>query len=138
MRNIYHFLQCSVGSTGISLEQQLLAIFKCNCKPFFCVDGTFYIDLNLLFQLDTGFRGGPPRGGPRGAPRGQSARGRGAGHSRDSLKFDGEFDFESSNAQFDKEEIERELKQKLTLGMRDLQLEGTKQKLQTTNLFVPG
>ena len=61
-----------------------------------------------------GFRGGPPRGGPRGAPRGQSARGRG-GH-RESLKFEGEFDFDASNAQFDKEEIERELKQKLTLG----------------------
>lgn len=66
-----------------------------------------------MFCVGTGFRGGSARGGPRG----QSARGRGAGHSRDSLKFDGEFDFESSNAQFDKEEIERELKQKLTLGM---------------------
>lgn len=75
----------------------------------------FMITFNFVIHF-AGFRGGPPRGGPRGAPRGQSARGRGAGHARDSLKFEGEFDFESSNAQFDKEEIERELKQKLTLG----------------------
>lgn len=33
------------------------------------------------------------------------------------LKFDGEFDFESANAQFDKENIEKELKEKLSLGM---------------------
>ena len=32
------------------------------------------------------------------------------------LKFDGEFDFEEANAQFDKDEIERELKEKLTIG----------------------
>lgn len=32
------------------------------------------------------------------------------------LKFEGEFDFESSNAQFDKELIEKEIKEKLTLG----------------------
>lgn len=61
-----------------------------------------------------GFRGGPPRG-QRGAPRGSSGRGRGQGR-QEPIKFEGEFDFESSNAQFDKEEIERELKQKLTLG----------------------
>ncbi|XP_052818980.1 protein LSM14 homolog A-like isoform X2 [Mya arenaria] len=62
-----------------------------------------------------GYRGNPNRGGPRGAPRGHSARGRNP-QSREPIKFEGEFDFESSNAQFDKEEIERELKQKLTLG----------------------
>lgn len=62
------------------------------------------------------YRGNSARGTPRGAPRGQSARGRGAGHTREPIKFEGEFDFESSNAQFDKEEIERELKQKLTIG----------------------
>jgi len=64
--------------------------------------------------LVSGFRGNSAPRGPRGAPRGQSARGRGGG--REPIKFEGEFDFESSNAQFDKEEIERELKQKLTLG----------------------
>lgn len=63
----------------------------------------------------SGFRGGSARGGIRGAPRGQSARGRGSGRPHEPIKFEGEFDFESSNAQFDKEEIERELKQKLTL-----------------------
>jgi len=33
------------------------------------------------------------------------------------LHFDGEFDFETSNAQFDKVQIEKELKEKLTLGI---------------------
>ena len=32
------------------------------------------------------------------------------------LRFEGEFDFESSNAQFDKEQIEKELKEKLTIS----------------------
>ena len=71
------------------------------------------------------FRGGSGRDG---APqRGSMAGGRGAGGGqgrgraqnrppREPLKFDGEFDFESSNAQFDKEQIEKELKEKLTLG----------------------
>lgn len=31
------------------------------------------------------------------------------------LKFDSEFDFETSNQQFNKEDIERELKEKLTI-----------------------
>jgi len=48
------------------------------------------------------------RGGHRGAPRGGSGR---------TLRFDGEFDFETSNAQFDKDQIEKELKEKLTLGI---------------------
>ncbi|XP_069113012.1 LOW QUALITY PROTEIN: protein LSM14 homolog B-like [Argopecten irradians] len=68
-------------------------------------------------------RGGrEPRGvGPRG-PRGGSRPPRGGGRPQSGrptespLKFEGEFDFESSNAQFDKEEIERELKQKLTIS----------------------
>lgn len=64
----------------------------------------------------SGHRGGFPRGGPRGPPRGQSGRGRSSGRSHEPLKFEGEFDFESANAQFDKDEIERELKEKLTLG----------------------
>ena len=37
--------------------------------------------------------------------------------SGSSLKFEAEFDFETANAQFDKEEIERELKEKLTIGL---------------------
>ena len=69
-----------------------------------------------LFSGASSHRGGFPRGGPRGPPRGQSARGRSSGRSREPLKFEGEFDFESANAQFDKDEIERELKEKLTLG----------------------
>lgn len=69
----------------------------------------------------SGFRGGSARGSGRGAPRGHSVRSRGSGRPHEPIKFEGEFDFESSNAQFDKEEIERELKQKLTLGMYDSQ-----------------
>ncbi|VDH97408.1 protein LSM14 [Mytilus galloprovincialis] len=65
-------------------------------------------------------RGGGHRGAPRGGPRGGSARGgaprgRGGRHG-DPLKFEEEFDFETANAQFDKEEIERELKEKLVIG----------------------
>jgi len=70
-------------------------------------------------------RGGPPmrggfRGGPRGGGgpmRGAPQRGRGGprGVRESPLKFEGEFDFESANAQFDKEKIEKELK-KLTIG----------------------
>lgn len=63
-----------------------------------------------------GYRGAP-RGGPRGggSARGGAPRGRG-GRQGESLKFEEEFDFESANAQFDKEEIERELKEKLVIG----------------------
>lgn len=48
----------------------------------------------------------------------QRNRGGGGGGSRgdSGLHFDGEFDFESSNAQFDKEQIEKELKEKLIIG----------------------
>ncbi|KAK3086278.1 hypothetical protein FSP39_016218 [Pinctada imbricata] len=65
---------------------------------------------------------GPPRGGPhgapRGAPRGHPQRGRGQGNRKTEspLKFEEEFDFEEANAHFNKEEIERELKQKLTIS----------------------
>jgi len=54
--------------------------------------------------------------------RGNSApggvRGRGGRPQGDSsqLRFDNEFDFETSNAQFDKEQIEKELKEKLTIS----------------------
>lgn len=47
---------------------------------------------------------------------GGSARGRGRGGRGGHLKFEGEFDFESSNQQFNKEDIERELKEKLTIS----------------------
>ena len=43
-----------------------------------------------------------------------SARGR-SNQRQSPLKFEGDFDFESSNAKFDKDEIEKELK-KLTIG----------------------
>lgn len=57
------------------------------------------------------------RGSQRGGNRPQSARGRPQSNRQNEspLKFEAEFDFESSNAQFDKEEIEKELKQKLTI-----------------------
>lgn len=63
-----------------------------------------------------GNRGLPRGGGPRGgSARGSAPRGRG-GRQGESLKFEEEFDFETANAQFDKDEIERELKEKLVIG----------------------
>jgi len=44
-------------------------------------------------------------------------RGGGGRQQSSTLHFDAEFDFETSNAQFDKVQIEKELKEKLTLGM---------------------
>ncbi|KAK3759761.1 hypothetical protein RRG08_041719 [Elysia crispata] len=60
--------------------------------------------------------GGHLRGGPRGAPRGHGQRG---GRSAEPLKFDTDFDFETSNAQFAKNDIEKELKN-LTLSDKSL------------------
>ena len=51
------------------------------------------------------------RGGHRGPARGVGGR-----QQNSTLRFDGEFDFETSNAQFDKVQIEKELKEKLTIG----------------------
>ena len=48
-------------------------------------------------------------------PGGSRGRGRGGGPNN-RLKFDSEFDFETSNQQFNKEDIERELKEKLTIS----------------------
>jgi len=61
-------------------------------------------------------RGGPLRGGPGQRGRGQGHRG---GRSTEPLKFDTEFDFETSNAQFAKDDIEKELKN-LSLGDKPL------------------
>lgn len=47
-----------------------------------------------------------------------SARGSGGRQQSSTLRFDGEFDFETSNAQFDKVQIEKELKEKLTLDKK--------------------
>lgn len=64
--------------------------------------------VNVFIFSAAQVRGGPPRGGHRGiAPRGQGVRG---GRSSEPLKFDTDFDFETSNAQFDKDDIEKELK----------------------------
>lgn len=71
----------------------------------------------LHSHISGGFRGGPRGGpGPRG-PMSGGPRGRGGPRpgSKEPLKFEGEFDFESANAKFDKDEIEKELK-KLTIG----------------------
>lgn len=76
-----------------------------------------HLDGLVFFAGGGGYRGAP-RGGPRGggSARGGAPRGRG-GRQGESLKFEEEFDFESANAQFDKEEIERELKEKLVIGI---------------------
>ena len=52
-------------------------------------------------------RGGGGRGGPRG---GGGMRGRGGRGGKEPLKFDGDYDFETANAQFHKDEIEKEMK----------------------------
>ena len=59
-------------------------------------------------------RGGMPRGGfvPRGDVGNRPVR----PPPPPQLKFEGEFDFETANAQFNKEQIEQELKEKLTVS----------------------
>ncbi|CAD5126114.1 DgyrCDS14287 [Dimorphilus gyrociliatus] len=51
--------------------------------------------------------------GPRG--RGGSSAGRGGRDSRERSKFDSDFDFDEANAKFSKEELEEEIKKKLTI-----------------------
>lgn len=67
--------------------------------------------------------GGPLRGGAGGPSRGsqRNARGHGqrGGRSLEPLKFDTEFDFDASNAQFAKDDIEKELKN-LTLSEKSV------------------
>ncbi|XP_005100790.1 protein LSM14 homolog A isoform X2 [Aplysia californica] len=69
-------------------------------------------------------RGGPPRGGQRNVQRGQGQRG---GRSAEPLKFDTDFDFETSNAQFAKDDIEKELKLK-NLSLNDKSVNGDNNK----------
>ena len=61
------------------------------------------------------------RGLPRGGGTGGWMEGSGGRMSRSAppphLKFDRDFDFESSNAQFDKDQIEKELREKLVIGI---------------------
>lgn len=66
-------------------------------------------------------RGGPPRGGP--GQRGRGGHGQRGGRSAEPLKFDTEFDFETSNAQFAKDDIEKELK---NLSLTDKSINGDK------------
>ena len=63
--------------------------------------------------------GFPPRGGRGG--RGSARGGRGApsirgGGKETPLKFENDFDFESENAKFNKEQIEKEFKEKLSIS----------------------
>lgn len=66
--------------------------------------------LSLLFSLtgyrgrkDTHYRGGPPRGGGKG----------GNYSSQPTYRYDSEFDFESANARFNKDNLEEEFKLKV-------------------------
>ena len=52
------------------------------------------------------------------APGGTRGRGGRPPGDNSQLRFENEFDFETSNAQFDKEQIEKELKEKLTISKR--------------------
>lgn len=66
------------------------------------------------------------QGGQGGRQQQQQPTGRGGQHkstntnaaTKKSIKFDGDFDFESSNAKFKKEQMEEEFKQKLKLDGR--------------------
>jgi len=74
--------------------------------------GGIYLSLGpMMFR---GMRGGMSRGGY--APRGDVGNYPVRSAPDPPLKFDGEFDFESANAQFNKDEIEQELKEKLTVS----------------------
>ena len=93
-----------------------MCVLKCNLRVRVHSNGV-YADDYVSYAGGQQVRSAP-RGGPRGGalPR-QNMRGRGSWRqSAEPLKFESDFDFESSNAQFDKEEIEKELKQKLTIG----------------------
>lgn len=70
----------------------------------------FYNDSWHLFHF---LQGGNRR--TRGRRGNSGARGSKAQTGGDPVKFEGEFDFESSNAKFNKEEIEEELQQKLRI-----------------------
>ena len=87
---------------GGTLNPTLLLLYDCCCF----VGG-------MMFRGN--MRGGMPRGGfvPRGGDVGNRPV-RSAPPPQ--LKFDGEFDFESANAQFHKDKIEQELKEKLTIS----------------------
>ena len=67
--------------------------------------------------LTAGF---PPRGGRggRGASRGNrgAPSNRGGGRDQTPLKFENDFDFESENAKFNREQIEKEFKEKLSIS----------------------
>nr|KAG5712639.1 hypothetical protein BaRGS_029694 [Batillaria attramentaria] len=66
-------------------------------------------------------------------------RGRGSWRQNaEPLKFEGDFDFESSNAQFDKEEIEKELKQKLTISLRNCIVEHKRDIIHTKSIQQDG
>ena len=69
----------------------------------------------LIRELNGCAEGGPHRGYIRGGPRGGRLPNNRQTRSAP-LRFDGEFDFESANAQFDKDQIEKELKEKLIIS----------------------
>jgi len=99
-----------------------LLLFQFNyVTPEICINvyGFPYVCLLLFIAeysssgMQRGSRPGPPRGSAPGA---RPPGGRGGSSADQRLRFEGEFDFESSNAQFDKDQIEKELKDKLTIG----------------------
>ena len=75
--------------------------------------------------LTAGF---PPRGGRggRGASRGNrgAPSNRGGGKDQTPLKFENDFDFESENAKFNREQIEKEFKEKLSISEYSVKSEG--------------
>jgi hypothetical protein len=62
--------------------------------------------------FDGGMRGGP-RGGRNGPP---PTRQQGRAQQPNAPRIDSDFDFESSNAKFDKEKFEKEFEEKLAIN----------------------
>ena len=73
--------------------------------------------MSLSLFLAGGF---PPRGGRGGRGSARGNRGapsnRGGGKDQTPLKFESDFDFESENAKFNREQIEKEFKEKLSIS----------------------
>ncbi|XP_078609390.1 protein LSM14 homolog B-like isoform X7 [Branchiostoma floridae x Branchiostoma japonicum] len=70
-------------------------------------------------------RGGPRGGGPRPQSGPNQNRPGSQNRPREPIKFDTDFDFESANAQFDKDALSKEMEEKLKITDKDKVVNGT-------------
>lgn len=91
---------------------------------FVVLFGVYYMFLvDMVYSACFSVVGPPPQRRGRGG--GQRGRGRFNVRLDGPMKFERDFDFESANAQFNKEEIDREFQNKLKLkGTRELYRSG--------------